>query len=99
MNITTPVQDSALSVRQASFTFAVAGHGKVECRSGKTGNLPGGLVAPATIMFSVFTRDRSAYRELLQILQINPVYYILQINIHFIANKPWLMLYEKQKKI
>ena len=42
-----------MSVRQASLD--VTSQGKVECRAGKTGNLPGGLFGRATISFSVFT--------------------------------------------
>ena len=36
--------------------FAVASHGKVECRAGKSRNLPGGLFEHHTINFSVFTQ-------------------------------------------
>ena len=50
------VLDSALSVHcRHHLAFSVCGQGKVDCRAGKTGNLPGGLFARATVNFSVFT--------------------------------------------
>ena len=49
------ILDSALIADRQHAAIADASYGKVECRAGKTGNLPEGLFAPASINFSVFT--------------------------------------------